>query len=117
MPEPGDAALPILVGENPPIRAGDAVALLPEVLAEIPLGETVCVYHNFAVYQFPGEKRVALNDLLLDVSRRRPLWRLSWEGLLTSEAPPLLHAYRDGVRTTRLLAQAESHGTWIEWME
>lgn len=110
-----DSALAILTREDPPIREGDALALLPDVLAEIPAGETACVYHSFVVYQFPREKRAALNDLLVAASLRRPVWRLSWEGRLTGEGPPLLHAYRDGVRTTRLLAQAESHGAWMEW--
>src|SRR6185437_7101612 len=44
--------------ENPQeIRAGDAVALLPEVLADIPAGEPVCVYHTIATYQFSTENR------------------------------------------------------------
>ena len=110
-----DGALAIVADEKPPIRAGDALALLPDALAEIPAGETACVYHSFVVYQFPEEQRTALNDLLLAVSVRRPVWRLSWEGRFTGEAPPLLHAYRDGVRTTRRLAEAQSHGAWMEW--
>ena len=110
-----DVALAIMGNEKPPIREGDALELLPDALAEIPANETACVYHSFVVYQFADAKRAALDDLLVVASLRRPVWRLSWEGRLTGEAPLLLHSYRDGVRTTRLLANAQPHGAWIEW--
>jgi hypothetical protein len=110
-----DAALAIARRSKPPIRKGDALELLPDALAEIPASETACVYHSFVTYQFPDAKRAALDNLLVAASLRRPVWRLGWEGRLTGEAPLLLHAYSDGVRSTRVLAQGQPHGAWIEW--
>jgi hypothetical protein len=106
------AAVPL-----PPIREGDALDLLPEALSEIPMDETACVYHSFVTYQFSDEKRAALDDLLVGASVRRALWRLSWEGTLSGEAPLLLYFYRDGVRTKRLLALCQPHGAWIDWRD
>jgi hypothetical protein len=101
---------------QPEIRKGDALALLPDALAEISKDAQPCVYHSFVTYQFSDEARAALDDILVGASLRRPLWRLSWEGTLSGEAPLLLHNYRDGVRNTRLLAQCQPHGAWMEWM-
>lgn len=96
---------------------GDALELLPDALSDIPVGNTACVYHSFVTYQFSDEKRAALDDLLVGVSLRRPVWRLSWEGTLSGEAPLLLYSYRDGTRSKRLLALCQPHGAWIEWRE
>ncbi|HEY2446844.1 MAG TPA: DUF2332 domain-containing protein [Rhizomicrobium sp.] len=110
-----EAALRIRAEETPEIREGDALELLPDALAEIPEDARVCVYHSFVTYQFSDEMRAGLDDLLVAASLRRPVWRLSWEGTLTGEAPLLLHDYRGGIRTTRLLANCQAHGAWLEW--
>ncbi len=99
-----EKVLEIHASARPPIREGDALALLPDALGEIPPDQTACVYHSFVTYQFSDEERAALDDLLVGASLRRPLWRLSLEGTLSGEAPLFLHRYRDGVRDTRLLA-------------
>jgi hypothetical protein len=110
-----EAALALQQGETLPIRRGDALELLPEALAAIPRDEPACVYHTFVTYQFPDAARAALDDLLIGVSVRRPVWRLSWEGTLSGEAPLLLYSYRDGVREKRTLALGHPHGSWLEW--
>jgi hypothetical protein len=103
------------VSPPPPIRKGDALELLPEALAAIPPTETACVYHSFVTYQFSEEKRKALDDMLIAASLRRSLWRLSFEGTLSGEAPLILYRYRDVIREKHLLALCQSHGAWIEW--
>jgi hypothetical protein len=110
-----ERALEIAKSAKPNIRVGDALALLPDVLAELPKDEPVCVYHTFVTYQFSEEMRQALDDLLIAVSLRRPVWRLSVEGTLSGEAPMLLYTYRDGSREKRTLAYCSAHGTWLEW--
>lgn len=98
------------------IRAGDALAQLPEVLRELPEEEPVCVYHTFVVYQFSEGMRRGLDDMLTAVGLRRPIWRLSIEGTLSGDAPMLLYGYRDGVRAKRHLANCSPHGVWLEWL-
>lgn len=110
-----EKALAMSAEATPNIRAGDALALLPDALRELPESETVCVYHTFATYQFSEEMRQALDDMLVAVGLRRPIWRLSIEGTLSGQAPMLLYAYRDGAKEKRTLADCSGHGTWLEW--
>jgi hypothetical protein len=110
-----EKALEIAKGEKSAIRVGDALALLPDVLAELPRDEPVCVYHTFVTYQFSEEMRQALDDMLIAVSLRRPVWRISIEGTLSGEAPMLLYRYKDGSREKRTLAYCSAHGTWLQW--
>jgi hypothetical protein len=110
-----EAAIALVAGETLPIRCGDALSLLPEALAEVPADAPVCVYHTFVTYQFSDAARNALDDLLVAVGLRRPVWRLSWEGSLSGDAPLLLHTYRGGATHTRTLAVGHPHGAWLEW--
>ncbi|HEX3943101.1 MAG TPA: DUF2332 domain-containing protein [Rhizomicrobium sp.] len=101
------------------IRAGDALTLLPETIAQAPEDQPVCVYHTYVVYQFSEEMREALDNILIMASLRRPVWRLSCEGSLTSvgEAPMRLRCYVDGQKESRMLAAYQSHGSWLEWRD
>jgi len=101
------------------IRAGDALALLPEAIAQAPEDQPVCVYHTYVIYQFSEEMREALDNILIMASLRRPVWRLSCEGSLTSvgEAPMRLRHYVDGRKESRVLAACQSHGSWLEWRD
>jgi len=99
------------------IRAGDALALLPDAIAQIPENEPVCIYHTYVVYQFSEEMREALDNILITASLRRPLWRLSCEGSLASvgEAPMRVRRYKDAQKQSEVLAACHPHGAWIEW--
>ncbi len=110
-----DRALAILASTKPEIREGDALDLLPEALAEAPADETLCVYHTIVTYQFTHEMREALDHTLIAAGLRRPVWRLAleWEG--ENRYPLRLSCYRGGIKTERLLALCDPHGTWIEW--
>lgn len=111
-----EQALAIASKENLPIRRGDALDLLPDALGEVPEDEVVCVYHSFVTYQFSQDQRMALDNLLIAASLRRPVWRLSFEGTLSGEAPLILYGYENGTRTKRLLAECQPHGAWLEWL-
>jgi hypothetical protein len=110
-----ERALAINATDPPTIRKGDALELLPEALAVIPPTEAACVYHSLVTYQFPEEKRAALDDMLVAASLRRPVWRLSFEGTRSGDAPLILYRYRDGQREKHLLALCQPHGAWMEW--
>jgi hypothetical protein len=110
-----EKALEIALRMPPRILAGDALALLPEAVSVLPEDQTVCIYHTFVTYQFSDENRQALDDTLIAMSLRRPLWRLEVEQTLTGEVPMLLYSYREGVREARHLADCSGHGTWLKW--
>ncbi len=96
------------------IRPGDAVELLPDVLAEIPKDGTLCLYHTMAIYQFTSAMKQAVEDMLIIASLRRPLYRLSLEW--TDGAYPLtLARYSGGAVISRVLALGGPQGSWLEW--
>lgn len=110
-----ERAIALFATEKPPIRAGNALDLLPEALAEIPKDCTPCVYHTIAVYQFSTAMKQTLEDILTIAGLRRPIWRLAFE-LAGKECTVSRIRYADGVREEKLLANAHPHGTWIEWL-
>ncbi|MEJ1969367.1 MAG: DUF2332 domain-containing protein [Rhizomicrobium sp.] len=110
-----DRAIALFAQEKPPIRAGDALALLPDALAAVPYDAVPVVYHTIAVYQFSREMREALESILAVAGLRRPVLRLSFEydGRLYLLS---LIRYADGVREETRLANCHPHGTWLEWL-
>lgn len=102
--------------ENPEIRAGDALENLADALREMPEGETMCVYHTIALYQFSRSMRMALDDILTVAGLRRPVWRLSFEAKNRNGYYPIeLIRYFDGTVQTTVLGHAHPHGAWLEW--
>ena len=114
-----EKALDIAGRAKSEIRAGDALALLPDAIARIPEDQPVCVYHSYVTYQFSDAMREALDNILTMAGLRRPIWRLSAEGSLVriGEAPMVLGRYHDGARDSRQLALCHPHGAWLEWQE
>jgi len=110
-----DAALKAYADAKPQIRAGDALALLPNALRDAPEHQPVCVYHTYVTYQFTDEMREALDNLLIMAGLRRPVWRLSAEGSISGENALMLQRYHDGTREVRKLALCHPHGAWLEW--
>src|SRR5215471_3379186 len=109
-----EKALMLAEKAKPEIRRGDALELLTDALAAIPVNDAACVYHTIAVYQFSKEMRDALESILTVAGMRRPVARLSLEynGL---DAELTWIRYADGVRDERMLAISHPHGRWLEW--
>lgn len=100
---------------NPlPVRAGDAVALLPEVLSQIPPQTTLCLYHSFVLNQFSHAARECFQQLLDQYAATRDFFvaSIEWQ----EPAPPLvLTSYTRGIRSTQTLATCDAHGGWLSW--
>jgi hypothetical protein len=110
-----DRAIALFGKAKPEIRAGDALALLPQALASIPASHATCVYHTIAIYQFSREMKEALESILTIAGLRRPIWQLSFE-YDGSRYTLLLIRHVDGVRHETVLADCHPHGTWLEWL-
>jgi hypothetical protein len=110
-----DRAIALYRNAPPEILGGDALTLLPDVLAAAPSGEAVCVYHTIAVYQFSAAMKEALTAILVAEGLRRPVWHLSFEFDGVGNYALTLTRHRDGAAQTNLLAVAQAHGGWIEW--
>jgi hypothetical protein len=110
-------ALALARRNPPPIIAGDMVAQLPSVLADLPPDGIICLYHSYTLNQCPKAVGAAVHDLLLAHSQRQPLYRISLEWYSGQQQPHLeLFTYHAGKVEQELLAYCESHGRWIEWL-
>ncbi len=113
------AALEIAAAHPPPIRAGDALALLPEELAKADPAAARVVVHTLVTYQWTEEMRARLDSILREASRERPVYRLFQDTIAKGQpfdrTPLQLFAYEGGERREEELADAHHHGAWIAW--
>ena len=109
-----DRAIALHRRSPPEILHGDALALLPDVLARMPPHDAVCVYHTIAVYQFSDAMKERLTAILTEAGHRCPLWHLSFEFDQTDYALTLTR-HHDGLAQPHMLAVAQAHGGWISW--
>jgi hypothetical protein len=110
-------ALEIARVHRPTVLAGDALNLLPEVIAEAPAETTLCLFHSLTLYQFTAEQRERLTTLLLEASRQRPLYRIAFEKMRGADPPQLcLFVYAQGTATAQVVANCSAHGRWLEWL-
>ena len=107
-----------LAQENPPtLLAGDALELLPEVLRGIPPDSTLCLYHSHMLNQLSQEARGRFEKIIDVHGAVRDLNLISLEGRAGGHHSAIeITRYRGGIKTTRHLADCDSHGNWIQWL-
>ena len=97
-----DAALEIAAAHPPPLIKGDALDLLPSVLAGIPDGLQPVVLHTAVAIYLTAAERAHLDNLLSDVTH-----------IAAEDGHPdggfILHV--DG----RDVGRADPHGRWLRW--
>ena len=111
--------------DPPELIAGDALELLPDILAAVPQDSALCVFHNSTVNQFSREAREHLSALIAEHGAKRDLFVVSMEGagLDPTESRAKAHLmlklvqFESCVKTERRLAYYDTHGRWIEWLE
>ena len=92
--------------------AGDAIATLGEVVAGLPAGEPVLIFHTIALYQLDAGAQGAIDDIVAGLARERPLARVSFEPRPGSVSP-LIHV---GARPYEnpAVASGHHHGAWLD---
>ena len=97
---------------------GDALELIPQLLAQIPPDAAIVVYATYALYQMTREQRVALLKQLQAFANAegRRVDLISLEGTQPDYSPLMLHTYDPKGRRDRELARANPHGHWLEWL-
>lgn len=109
------AAVAVARAHPQPIVAGDALALLPALLAEAPADAAVCVYHTHVTYQLSQADRERLDALLATAGAARPLARLSCEHIGAAHPRLTLTSYDRAGAAERLLAITPGHASWVDW--
>lgn len=111
------AAIGVARVAQPPIVSGDAIQLLPELIAAAPANAALCVYHTHVTYQFTPAMREQLDAALREAGLARPIARISCEQILTDDTDLTLTRYQGGAAETRLLARTTGHANWLQWCE
>lgn len=114
-----------LAQQNPPeLIAGDALELLPDILAAVPQDSALCVFHTATLNQLSRQAREHLSALIAEKGAQRDLYLVSMEGAgldpmeSRDKAQLLLKLvqFECGVMTERRLAYCDPHGRWMEWL-
>ena len=108
-------AFQLLEQNPPPILSGDALALLPTVLASVPQETTLCIFHSFTINQFPLEARTQFTQLLVEWGQKRPLFWISLESPKGATPELALTVERNNTAVKQILARCEAHGRWLQW--
>jgi hypothetical protein len=107
-------AIALAQAEPPHLLTGDAVMLLPDVVAQIPSRATLCIFHTFVLNQFSQAARERFDQMLDTFGASRDFFviGIEWQ----EPAPPLtLTTYANGTRSQQTLAICDAHGAWLEW--
>ena len=113
-----DAALAAAAADPVPLVAGDALGVLPDVLAAVPSGATPVVFHHATLAHFDPEAAGRFRELVPRLAARRGgdlLW-LSGEGGSSAGRPLVLVDFRAEGRERRL-ADVHGHGAWLRWVD
>ena len=100
----------IWLQQPPRVQAGDALEMLPILIAEAPADSALCVFHCHALNQFPVQARDSFRGLLRSAAQSRPIFHVSSEG----ERMEVVRMEGDRL-TTLLSVSRSSHGRWIQW--
>ncbi len=127
-------ALNVVAATDIKLMKGDALDLLPGVLADLPA--PICVFHSTTLMYWSPDAKAALNRVLKEASRNRDIWRV---GIEPSEKYDAWYAgrsdtpdqakrveqaswgdvkitrYRKGESETRLAAGTAWDGAVVEW--
>lgn len=107
-----------IVRDFPPtLQAGDAIVLLPEVLASVPEDALLCLYHTFTLNQFSPEAHERFQVLLDTHGATNDLCCVSILSVGADHPELRLLTYQRGQKSERLLARCDAHGQWIEWLD
>jgi hypothetical protein len=101
----------------PRVITGDALHVLPRVVAAAPRDVLVCVFHSHSIYQMTSAWRRAFERLIAELGRTRDLVHISLEWL-KDDPGPRLHLTDCSGRERRRehLADCHHHGSWLRWV-
>ena len=111
-----EEALAVVAADPPRTVAGDMVEVLPSVVAEVPYGTPVVVFHSATRLHVADDRREAFDAAIAGVARDRELFHLSYE---VSGTEPVFalelrwSAGRGAPAEGRVLAIGDGHGEWM----
>jgi hypothetical protein len=108
-----DEALRAVAANPPRTYAGDAVDLLPGVVAEVPRGAPIVIFHSATRLHVPPGRREAFDAAIAGAGREHELFHLSYEAARGLGEQGFALELRRGGRPGRRLAIGHGHGEWF----
>jgi|CXWL01.1.fsa_nt_gi hypothetical protein len=113
-----EAARTMFATDPPMVVAGDAVDLLPALIAEAPPDTPLCVFASYTLYQFLPQAREWILEILERQSASRPIALITLDSRIgDAHGTVTLTLFKDGARkATSDIARGHPHGMWVEWI-
>jgi hypothetical protein len=108
-----DEALRVVTAHPPRTLRGDMATVLPQVVAEVPCGTPVVVFHSATRLHVPVERRDVFDAAIAGVARDHELFHLSYEAFAEHSEPAFALELRRDAGPGRLLAIGDGHGEWL----
>ena len=106
------AACSVAAADPPPVRAGDAIDVLPKIAASLPPGAPRVVFHSATRMHVPAGRLAAFDAAIAGLGAGGPLWWLSLEGTADPDPrPAAARAARPGAGLVLRRAGTASRGT------
>ena len=116
--------------EDPPtIVHGEILDTLPRLIAAVPDGVPVCVFHTATLAYLSREERARFAELMTHAGRTREVWWVSGEGphiqaglfpeagITGPEDGYALVVNRAGSEEASWVGEAAYHGRWLRWRD
>lgn len=112
-----DAALRVVAKNPPRTFTGDVVDVLPEVVAAVPRGTPVVVFHAATRLHVAADRRPAFDAAIASVAHDHTLFHLSFEASREASVrfgePMFALRLRRDEGPGRILAAGDGHGAWL----
>jgi hypothetical protein len=108
-----EAALRVVAADPPRTVAGDVVEVLPRLVAKVPEGTPVVVFHAATRLHVAADRRDRFDEAIAAVGRTHSLFHLSLEAAPNSDGGDFEVRLGHGDGVERLVASADGHTEWI----
>lgn len=95
------------------LREGNGIAMLPDIVKEIPSDSTICVFHTHVANQFSTDMKYELEGVISQIGKERKIFHLynnMWD----------LELHLDCILGDKLyertIGKTDGHGGWFEWI-
>lgn len=91
---------------------GDGVALLPEIVEEIPEDAAIAVFHTHVANQFSNKDKVRLLEEIRNIGKERDILHL-YNNIQDGDLH--LDYYLNGNEHNSIVGKTDGHGRWFTW--
>jgi hypothetical protein len=91
---------------------GDGIALLADVVEQIPENTTICIFHTHVANQIPEDSKYELIEKIKIIGSKRDVFHLynnMWDRKLH------LDYFINGIEYNKKIGETDGHGRWFYW--